>query len=49
MLRSFTSAISSGVASQGPAGLNVSADLPLTHWPPRSFWNSRSLTSFTSV
>ena len=40
-----TSSISSGVTSHGPSGLNVSHDLPLTHWPPRSSWNSRSDTS----
>ena len=45
MLRSDTFLISSGVASQGPAGLNVSADFPFDHWPPRSFWKLRSLTS----
>ncbi len=36
---------SSAVTSQGPSGLNVSHDLPLSHWPPRSSWNSRSETS----
>ena len=40
-----TAGISSGVTSHGPSGLNVSQDLPLSHWPPRSSWNSRSLTS----
>ena len=46
---SRTSSISSGVTSHGPAGLNVSADLPFDHWPPRSIWNARSLTSLTST
>jgi hypothetical protein len=30
------SAISSGVARNGPIGAKVSQLLPLTHWPPRS-------------
>ena len=49
MPRASTSSISSGVTSHGPAGLNVSADLPLDHWPPRSIWNARSLTSLTTT
>ncbi len=46
---SLTSPSSSGVTSHGPVGLNVGADLPLTHWPPRSICHSRSLTSLTST
>src|SRR3954468_22258248 len=49
MSRPRTSSISSGVTSHGPAGLNVSADLPLTHCPPRSVWEARSLTSLTTT
>jgi hypothetical protein len=37
ILRLWTSSISSGVTSHGPAGLKVSADLPFDHCPPRSF------------
>ena len=44
-----TSSISSVVASHGPAGLKVSADLPLAHCPPRSSWKERSLTSLTTT
>lgn len=49
MSRARTSSISSVVASHGPAGLNVSADLPLAHCPPRSSWKERSLTSLTTT
>ena len=48
MPSAMTSPISSGVTSHGPAGLKVSADLPLDHCPPRSIWNARSLTSLTT-
>ena len=44
-----TSSISSGVTSHGPVGLKVSADLPFDHWPLRSIWKARSLTSLTST
>jgi hypothetical protein len=37
--------ISSLVTSHGPIGPNVSALLPLVHWPERSIWNARSETS----
>ena len=40
--RSWTSSISSRVASHGPSGPNVSAHLPFIHCPPRSAWNTRS-------
>ncbi len=33
------------VTSHGPVGPNVSQPLPLSQVPPRSVWNSRSLTS----
>jgi len=49
MARAWTSSISSGVTSQGPAGLKVSADFPFDHCPLRSVWNARSLTSFTTM
>ena len=39
------SGISSRVTSQGPIGPKVSQPLPLSHWPPRSSWYSRSDTS----
>ena len=39
------SSTSSAVTSCGPSGLNVSHDLPLSHVPVRSIWNSRSETS----
>src|SRR5271166_3432227 len=45
MLSFCTSAISSGVTSQGPRGPKVGALLPFTHCPDRSNWNSRSETS----
>jgi hypothetical protein len=43
------SGTSSVVTSHGPSGLNVSHDLPLSHCPPRSSWNSRSDTSFDTA
>ena len=46
MARSCTSGISSGVTSHGPNGPNVSADLPLSHWPARFTWKRRSEMSF---
>ena len=44
-LRSWGSSTSSAVVIHGPNGLNVSQFFPLSHCPPRSVWNSRSLTS----
>src|SRR5215469_10850490 len=43
------SGTSSAVTSQGPNGLNVSQFFPLSHWPCRSIWNSRSDTSLTTA
>jgi hypothetical protein len=40
-----TFSISSVVTSHGPSGPKVSQPLPLSQVPPRSSWNSRSLTS----
>ena len=37
------------VTSYGPSGLKVSQLLPLSHWPPRSSWNSRSETSWETT
>ena len=49
MPRFCGSAISSRVTSQGPMGAKLSQPLPLSHWPPRSIWYSRSDTSFTTT
>src|SRR5205814_3765849 len=47
--RSCGSGTSSAVTNQGPSGLNVSQFFPLSHWPSRSIWNSRSETSLTTA
>jgi len=45
----LTVGMDAAVTSHGPSGLNVSQFLPLSHWPPRSIWNSRSETSWATA